>query len=206
MFSVARTLIASSTESSGATFTIARAGLALSSSATVFMRGSSHVRIVRSAPALGNDPLDVLLRVLDVAGLAVHAVLGVYLEPRRAAFGYELVHPSRTVARLGPVVNGQVDRYRNPGIAKPQVRRLILLVIGIRHEHRRQPVEGEHPVGLWIRDRAHGGLRRERLVVGVLVGEGPRRLATEDDLVYSDHERARVEARRHVGLEVARAV
>src|SRR5262245_24092471 len=47
-----------------------------------FMPGSSssHVRIVRSAAALGSDPDDILRRILDVAGLAVHAVLRVDLQ------------------------------------------------------------------------------------------------------------------------------
>src|SRR4051812_22373945 len=39
----------------------------------------SHVRIVRSARPLGGLPVDVLVRILDVAGLAVDAVLRVDL-------------------------------------------------------------------------------------------------------------------------------
>ena len=42
----------------------------------------SHVRIVRPAAALRRDPVDVLRRILDVAGFAVDAVLRVDLEPR----------------------------------------------------------------------------------------------------------------------------
>src|SRR5690349_10856889 len=86
--SAARTLIASSTLWSGRTFTT-RAGLARRSSATVFMFPSSvgsHVGVVRAAASFGHDPLDVLPRVLDVAGLAVHAVLRVDLQPGCAAF------------------------------------------------------------------------------------------------------------------------
>src|SRR3954468_4007435 len=41
---------------------------------------SLHVHVVRAAPAFGRDPHDVLRRVLDVAGLAVHAVLRVDLQ------------------------------------------------------------------------------------------------------------------------------
>ena len=40
--------------------------------------------VVRPAAALRGDPVDVLVRVLDVAGLAVDAVLGVDLEARAA--------------------------------------------------------------------------------------------------------------------------
>src|SRR5207253_2029687 len=82
----------SSTLCSGRTFTT-RAGLARSNSATVFMwipplaivPRDLHVRVVRAAAAFRHDPLDVLPRILDVAGLAVHAVLGVDLEPRDPA-------------------------------------------------------------------------------------------------------------------------
>src|ERR1700730_3258329 len=38
---------------------------------------ASHVRIVRPTTAFGRDPHDVLRRILDVARLAVHAVLRV---------------------------------------------------------------------------------------------------------------------------------
>src|SRR2546426_12776022 len=41
-----------------------------------------HVRVVRPAAAFGRDPDDVLQRILDVAGLALHAVLRVDLQAR----------------------------------------------------------------------------------------------------------------------------
>ncbi len=44
-------------------------------------QAESHVRIVRAAAAFGRHPMDVLPRVLDVAGLAVHAVRRVDLQP-----------------------------------------------------------------------------------------------------------------------------
>src|SRR5580658_5416645 len=37
----------------------------------------SHIRIIRTAAAFGRDPGDILVRVLDVAGFAVDAVLPV---------------------------------------------------------------------------------------------------------------------------------
>src|SRR6478736_6677168 len=115
MFSCARILIASSTVCSGRT-EITRLGFTLSSSATVFMCPPLHVGVVRAAAAFRDDPDDVLLRVLDVARLAMHAILRVDLQSGRATFRNEFVHPSRTVARLGAVVNGQVDRGRNGGV------------------------------------------------------------------------------------------
>src|SRR3954447_14900565 len=59
-----------------------------------------HVRIVRSTAALGYNPINVLLRVLDIAGFAMHAVLRVDLQPRLAGRGFhhDLVHARRTIA------------------------------------------------------------------------------------------------------------
>ena len=70
----------------------------------------SHVRVVRPAAAFGRDPHDVLRRVLDVAGLAVHAVLRVDLQPlavvlvlartRTRPPGSSALRGPRTCARL----------------------------------------------------------------------------------------------------------
>ena len=49
------------------------------------IRRASHVRIIGPAAALRHDPIDVLLRILDVAGFAVDAILRVDLQPRLAA-------------------------------------------------------------------------------------------------------------------------
>src|SRR5258706_524954 len=182
MSSAARTLMASSTLCSGLTDTT-RAGFALSSSATVFIfvppfamvgRSPSHVRVVRAAAAFGDDPYDVLRRVLDVAGLAVHAVRGVHLKPRARAPAHEFIHSSRTVARLGSGVNRQVHFDGNAGILECQVRRLVLFVVGVRDEHGREAVEGEHAVGLRIFDRRETNLGQELSVVGLWGVPGPR--------------------------------
>src|SRR5690348_319326 len=133
----ASTLIASSTVIAGVTETT-RAGLAFSSSATVFMASllhGSHVGVVGASTPFGHYPFDVLLRVLDVAGLAVHAVRRVDLQPGRAAFVHELVYPCGTVARLRSRVNGKVDGGRNGGVLQAQVHRLVFLVVGVGDEH-----------------------------------------------------------------------
>src|SRR5947208_12629151 len=74
----------------------------------------SHPRVVRPAAAFGRHPDDVLGRVLDVAGLAVHAVLCIDLQPV-AVVGvlHELVHAGRAVAalRTGVAREVHVDRY-----------------------------------------------------------------------------------------------
>src|SRR5690348_7259473 len=127
----ASTLIASSTVISGGTETT-RAGLAFSSSATVFMASllhGSHVGVVGASTAFRYHPFDVLRRILDVAGLAVHAIRRIDLQPGRASLVHEFVHPCGTVARLGPCVNGQVHRGRDGGVLQAQVHRLVLLVV-----------------------------------------------------------------------------
>src|SRR5690606_33843206 len=74
-----------------------------------------HVGIVRAASAFRHDPDDVLGRILDVAGLAVHAVLRVDLQPVGAgAFVLdELVDTGRAVALLRPGIAGEVDVHRD---------------------------------------------------------------------------------------------
>src|SRR5256885_7139943 len=52
-----------------------------------------HVRVIGPSAAFGCDPVDVLGRVLDVARLAVDAILGVDLQPRFATLGFhEFIH------------------------------------------------------------------------------------------------------------------
>ena len=94
MFSRARTLMASSTVSSGLHAITRARGLepqqfGIRSSSLDLLARRCHGRVTCSGssgppPPSGRHPDDVLGRVLDVAGLAVHAVLGVDLQPRRA--------------------------------------------------------------------------------------------------------------------------
>src|ERR1700732_4686812 len=55
-------------------------------------RKLSHIRIVRAAAALWRHPIDVLRRVLDVARLAVDAILRVDHETRIALFRRVAIH------------------------------------------------------------------------------------------------------------------
>src|SRR3954471_16753671 len=73
----------------------------------------SHPAVVRPAAALGRDPDDVLRRILDVAGLAVHAVLRVDLQARLRIKVDELVHPGGAVAAFGTGVLVPVDLHWN---------------------------------------------------------------------------------------------
>src|SRR5712691_3609512 len=62
---------------------------------------SSHIRIARPAAALGRNPGDVLIRVLDVARLAVDAVLRVDHEAGLAPLLHPFVDAGRAIARRG---------------------------------------------------------------------------------------------------------
>src|SRR6185436_5446759 len=75
--------------------------------------GALHVRVVGSAAAFRRDPDDVLGRVLDVAGLAVHAVLRVDLQPRAGRIAHDLVDAGRAIALLGRVVELEIHADRN---------------------------------------------------------------------------------------------
>src|SRR5713226_10260026 len=93
---------------------------------------SSHVGIVGTAAAFGHGPIDILCRILDVAGLAMDAVLRVDLETRLAIVGgHHLVNASRAVALRGLGIERQVDRDWDRRIAQLERNRLVLLVVGV---------------------------------------------------------------------------
>src|SRR4051812_26846418 len=74
----------------------------------------SHADVVRSAAAFGRDPDDVLRRVLDVAGLAVHAVLRVDLQPVGVVgVLHVFVDAGGAVAAFRAGVYGQVHLHRD---------------------------------------------------------------------------------------------
>src|SRR3546814_9132197 len=84
------------------------------------------------------------------------AVLGVDDELRVAFFlADDLVNARRAITLRRLVVHRQIVIDRNIGIAQRQVDRLILLMVGIRQEHRRQAIKSDHTVGLGIGNRLH---------------------------------------------------
>src|SRR5882672_2489991 len=166
-----------------------------------------HVRVVRSASALWRDPNDVLGRVLDVAGLAVDAVLRVDLETVGAVIVVdEFVHARRTVAAFRACVFREVQGDGDGRVLENQVAGLVLLVIGIGDEYRGEAIEREFSVGLRIVDglALRGG--PEAFVVGVAVVQRPGKFSAEQGLLDSDHHGPGVESLGHPLLEVARAV
>src|SRR3954447_15453452 len=133
-----------------------------------------HVRIIGASAAFGSDPVDILGRVLDVASLAVNAVLGVDLKPWFATLViHEFINACRAITLLWTSVDGKIDRRGYVGVLERQMNRLVFFVIGVRHEHRRQPVEGQLAVWLGIIDRLGFRLGLEHFMVG-LVLERPR--------------------------------
>jgi uracil-DNA glycosylase len=135
---------------------------------------TSHIRIVRPAAALGRDPFNVLGHVLDVAGLAVDAVLGVDLQARIAFLDADvLIHPRRAVPLLWPCIERQVDPRRHRRVLQHEVARLVFLVVGVRERDAGQAIEGDHAIGLGIGDRLVqvGALRR--LAVAVVLHRLP---------------------------------
>src|SRR5262245_11375463 len=100
----------------------------------------SHVRIVRPAAAFRRHPDDILVRVLDVAGFAVDAVLRVDLEARARRFLDPFIDAGRTITAGGPRIDVMLGLLLQRHVLHDEVDRLILLVIGVRQEHRRELV------------------------------------------------------------------
>jgi NAD(P)-dependent dehydrogenase (short-subunit alcohol dehydrogenase family) len=68
-----------------------------------------HVRVVRSATAFRDCPDDILFRVFDVAGFAVHAVCRADLEYLFATFLHDLIHPGRAISLRWFVILRQIE-------------------------------------------------------------------------------------------------
>src|SRR3954449_7305377 len=97
-------------------------GAGQSASATAAPAIHSHVRVIGASAAFGCDPVDVLGRVLDVARLAVDAILGVDLKPRFTALAFhEFVNACRAIALLGTGIDRQVDGRRYVRVLERQV-------------------------------------------------------------------------------------
>src|SRR4051812_5368816 len=91
-----------------------------------------HVRIIGASAAFWGDPVDVLGRVLDVAGFAVDAILGVDLKPRLTIRILDkLVNSRGAIALLGSVIDRQVDRGGYVRVLERQMNRLIFFMIRV---------------------------------------------------------------------------
>src|SRR3546814_3761486 len=66
---------------------------------TLFRSTALHVRIIRPTATFRHHPIDILRRILDVAGLAMDAVLRVDLQTRVTFFGSDdFVNPGRAIS------------------------------------------------------------------------------------------------------------
>src|SRR5437773_9372570 len=91
-----------------------------------------HAAVIGPAAALWGNPDDVLRGVLDVAGLAMHAVLRVDLQAVAVVGVFDkFVDTGRAVAAFRAGVPRQVDVDRNAGILQRQVGRLLFFVVGV---------------------------------------------------------------------------
>src|SRR6188508_2189840 len=86
-----------------------------------------HALVLWTTAAFGRDPVDDLIRIHDVAGLAVDAVGGVDLQflPALARI-HHLVDIGRTETRAGVAVLLAATRRTDVGVVDDEVRRLIL--------------------------------------------------------------------------------
>src|SRR5215472_19062318 len=142
---------------------------------------ASHIRVIGPAASLRYDPIDVLPGVLDVAGLAVNAILRVDLQiwVARLCLPHDFVDAGGTITLFRRIVEPIVDRDRLRRIAQAQMRGLVLLMIGVRNEYRGEPVEADLTVRSGVVDTPRGARRGQLQVIGVVV-ERPRGGAPQD--------------------------
>src|SRR5687767_3754590 len=112
-----------------------------------------HRLIVRPAPALGRNPGDIAVRILDVAGFAVDAVLGIDHELLLRALFHPFVDASRAIAVRRASKDLEFGSLLQVEVGHLEVDRLILLMVGVGKKYRGKPVEGGLAVELRRRDR-----------------------------------------------------
>src|SRR5258706_2647451 len=107
----------------------------------------SQLDVLRAAAPLRGDPGDDLVRVGDVARLAVDAVAGVDLQPPSAPLlRHHLVHRRRAEPLARVAVLRGTARLADRRIGHVQVDRLVLVVLRPRVEHVGQLVDHERVV------------------------------------------------------------
>src|ERR1700759_5029197 len=139
---------------------------------TRITRSWSHPLIVGSTAALRRNPGDIAVGILDVAGFAMDAVLRVDLVERSRAFLDPFVDAGRAIAirRSGKYV--MLGRLLQVHVGDLEMNRLVLLMVGVGQEYRRQLVEGQLAVRLRCGNRRMGLGRVQRLAVGLGVRLG----------------------------------
>mmetsp|Transcript_42816 Transcript_42816/g.122451 ORF Transcript_42816/g.122451 Transcript_42816/m.122451 type:complete len:372 (+) Transcript_42816:74-1189(+) len=138
---------------------------------------NSHGGVLGAAAALRHCPIDVLLRRLDRAALAMHAVLCIDLQLRLALLiRHVFVNLRGAEAALRPVVDRQRDLQRHLRLLwlHLQVRGLVVLVVHTAPDQVIKDFECVNAVRLWVLNLL--ALSSRLRVLGVLLAplEGPR--------------------------------
>src|ERR1700726_3615869 len=90
-----------------------------------------HRLVIGPAAALRWNPGDVAVRILDVAGFAVNAVLGVDDEARPRPLLHPLVNTGRAIAIGRPGIDVMLGCFLQVHVGHLEVNRLVLFVIGV---------------------------------------------------------------------------
>ena len=91
-----------------------------------------HRAVIRATSPFRYDPINILGRILDIAGFAVNAVLRVDLKLTAAiALSDDLINPCGAITLRRLVIKGKVCLYRYTLVGKLQVARLIFFMISI---------------------------------------------------------------------------
>src|SRR5690606_37966666 len=97
-----------------------------------------HIGVNRPLATLRRHPVDVLVGVLDVAGLAVHAILGVDDVDLPAILLHPLIDACRTITGRRTGINVMFGALLQLHVLYLKMHRLVLLMIGGGQEYRRQ--------------------------------------------------------------------
>src|ERR1700722_7892271 len=91
-------------------------------------RSWSHCLVIRPAAALRRNPGDVAVRVLDVAGFAMDAILGVDLVTRPGRLLDPFIDASRAIAVGRPGIDVVLGGLLQVHVGDLQMNRLVLFV------------------------------------------------------------------------------
>lgn len=97
----------------------------------------SHVAVVWTAAAFWHDPVDVLAWVLDVASLAMNAVLGIDYEPWVGSVEVtrHLIHARWTIILLWRAVASEIDGSPDRRVAYHEVAGLVFYMVRVGDKH-----------------------------------------------------------------------
>ena len=139
-----------------------------------------HVRVIRAFAALGNLPIDVLGRILDVAGFAVDAILVIDLETWFfAVFAHHFVDSSRTITLGRLVPGGQVCADWYLRVFELEVNWLVFFVVRGGEGDVGETVKRDHAIGLRVKNWFRCGSWNQGLRIRFAVFPGPKAKACE---------------------------